>query len=292
MDIEEKEFQTPKIVINYDSLKTELEKSLADYKGLVVTAETLPACKEAQKELSSLRTKIDKYRKEKKKELEKPIKQFEVQCKELIALVEQAEQPIKDGIKVFDDLKREEKKKVALKIIEKTIVEYGLTVRYANALDVLPKYMNLTATKKEVKEDIENRAFALKLEQDREKEQLDILQAVIDVENQRLKTKMDINLFQTLINTGTDTGTLVKEIKLRADVIFKAENKPIEQKKDVEPTPEPPQTQKPQNEPVQQYTATYKISGSAEQLKSVSGFLKANGISYEVLDQRILSGVM
>ena len=39
MNIELKEFQPPKIVINYDELKAELEKNLEVYKGIVVTEE-------------------------------------------------------------------------------------------------------------------------------------------------------------------------------------------------------------------------------------------------------------
>ena len=53
-----------------------------------------------------MRIKIDTYRKDKKKELSKPIAVFEDQCKDLISLIEKAEQPIKDGIKVFDDEKK------------------------------------------------------------------------------------------------------------------------------------------------------------------------------------------
>ncbi len=103
MDIQVTEFQAPKIAINYETLSAELDKFLVDYTGLVVTEQTLAGCKAAQKELAGLRVKIDTYRKDKKKELEKPIKDFEAQCKELISLVDSVEQPIKEGIKVFDD---------------------------------------------------------------------------------------------------------------------------------------------------------------------------------------------
>ena len=74
----------------------------------------MSSCKSTQRELAGVRNKIDTYRKDKKKIFSKPIADFENQCKELISLVEKAEQPIKDGIKVFDDLKREEKRKQAL----------------------------------------------------------------------------------------------------------------------------------------------------------------------------------
>ena len=84
-----------------------------------------------QKELASLRIKIDTYRKDKKKSLSAPIVFFEEQCKELIALVEKAETPIKDGIKVFDDKKKDGKRDKAVSIIAEVVsrMELGEKIR-------------------------------------------------------------------------------------------------------------------------------------------------------------------
>lgn len=292
MDIEVKEFQPPKIVINYETLKAELEKHLKVYSGLIVTAETLDGSKAAQKELASLRVKIDTYRKEKKKEIEKPIKEFEAQCKELVALVESVEKPIKEGIKVFDDQKREEKRQKALQLAAEVVEAAGLNEKYAAKLDVIDKYMNLTATTKAVKEDLETRAFALKVEQDREAERLEIINSVIDSENQRLKTKLTTDMFSRMIDSEASTSTIIEEIKLRAAVVYEAENKPVEQPKEEQPTETPQQPEKAVNEaqaqPEKHYTATLKLVGTLEELRSVSAYIKEHGISYEVLDQRAL----
>ena len=292
MDIEVKEFQPPKIVINYDTLKAELEKHLKVYSGLIVTAETLDGSKAAQKELASLRVKIDTYRKEKKKEIEKPIKEFEDQCKELVALVESVEKPIKEGIKVFDDQKREEKRQKALQLAAEVVEAAGLNEKYADKLDVIDKYMNLTATAKAVKEDLETRAFALKIEQDREEERLEIINSVIDSENQKLKTKLTTDMFNRMIDSEASTSTIIEEIKLRAAVLYEAENKPVEPPKEEQPTETPQQQEKAVNEaqvqPEKHYTATLKLVGTLEELRSVSAYIKEHGISYEVLDQRAL----
>lgn len=292
MDIEVKEFQPPKIVINYDTLKAELEKHLKVYSGLIVTAETLDGSKAAQKELASLRVKIDTYRKEKKKEIEKPIKEFEAQCKELVALVESVEKPIKEGIKVFDDQKREEKRQKALQLAAEVVEAAGLNEKYAAKLDVIDKYMNLTATAKAVKEDLETRAFALKIEQDREAERLEIINSVIESENQKLKTKLTTDMFSRMIDSEASTSTIIEEIKLRAAVVYEAENKPVEPPKEEQPTETPQQPEKAVNEaqtqPEKHYTATLKLVGTLEELRSVSAYIKEHGISYEVLDQRAL----
>lgn len=290
MDIEVKEFQAPKIVINYEDLKAELEKNLESYKGLVVTEQTLAGSKAAQKELASLRVKVDTYRKDKKKEIEKPIKVFEAQCKELVSLIESVEKPIKEGIKVFDDKKREEKRQQALELSKEVAKSCGLNAKYAAKLDVLDKYMNLTATVKGVKEDLETRAFALKVEQDREAERLDIIKSVIESENSKLRTKLDINLWQRDIDADVPTSEIINKIKAQAALVYEAENKPVEPPKEEEPINTPPKAEKAENEaqtqPEKQYTATLKLVGSIEELRSVSAFIKGRGISYEVLDQR------
>jgi vacuolar-type H+-ATPase subunit I/STV1 len=290
MDIQVTEFQAPIITINYETLSAELDNFLANYTGLVVTEETLAGCKAAQKELASLRVKIDTYRKDKKKELEEPIKTFEAQCKTLIAKVEQAEQPIKDGIKVYDDQKREEKRQTALQLAADVAAETGLNEKYAAKLDVLDKYTNLTATAKAVREDLETRAFALKVEQDREAERLEIITSVLNSENARLQTKLSIEFVRYEIERDVPTSIIIEKIKAQAALVYEAENKPVEPPKEAEPTPEPPKEEKqpetPQAQPEKQYTATLKLVGKLEELRSVSAFLKANGISYEVLDQR------
>lgn len=291
MDIEVREFQAPKLVINYEELKAELEKNLEAYKGLVVTEETLPGSKAAQKELASLRVKIDTYRKEKKKEVEAPIKQFEAQCKELVSLVESVEKPIKDGIKEFDDRKRDEKRKKAVELAQEVAAAAGLNEKYAAKLNILDKYTNLTATAKAVKEDLETRAFALKVEQDREAERLSIIKSVLDSENERLKTKLSIDLFQRDINSGTDTSIIIDAIKKQANVVYEAENKPVEPQKEEQPTNTPPAEEKAVNEAqtqpqeataAQQYKAVYEVVGDYDTLHKVSDFLKANGITYSV----------
>lgn len=290
MDIEVKEFSAPKIVINYEALKAELEKNLENYKGLVVTEDTLGGCKDAQKELASLRVKIDTYRKDKKREIEEPIKAFEAQCKELIALVESVEKPIKDGIKVFDDKKREEKRLKAVELAAEVAAEVALNDKYAAKLTVIDKYMNLTATVKAVREDLEIRAFALKVEQDREAERLDIIKGVLDSENSRLKTKMQLDMWQRDIDADRPITDIIVSIKAQAALVYEAENKPVEPEKVVKETLTPPQPEKAENEAQTQpdeplFKVTFEVIGDYATQHKVSDFLKANGITYKVAKQ-------
>lgn len=296
----------PVIKINFEELKNQLTNTLKDYKGLVVTEGNLQTCKAKQKELASTRIKIDNYRKEKKKELSKPITMFEAQCKDLISLIEQAEEPIKDGIKVFDDQKRDSKRLQAIELAKEVAEEYELNEKYAARLEILDRYCNLTAKSNEVREDLISKAMALKVEQDRETELIEIIKDTIESENEKINLKLKFEDFERYINAGMSTREVIAEIKSRANSIWLAENppepepepvpEPIEQI--VEPIPDPiiePQQEVQQNlEPIKPiipeeteestYYAIYRIIGNHGQLLSVSKFLKDNGINYTVTD--------
>ncbi len=280
----------PVIQINFEELKGHLTALLNDYKGLVVTEGNLQTCKAKQKELASTRIKIDNYRKEKKKELSKPITFFEAQCKDLIALIEQAENPIKDGIKIFDDQKRDSKRLQAIELSKEVAEEYELNEKYADRLEILDKYCNLTAKSNEVREDLISKAMALKVEQDREEELIEIIKDTIESENEKINLKMEFKDFEKYINMGMSTREVIGEIKNRAERIYAAENPP-----EPEPIPEPVYTPEvipgvitdiiPAVEEKPIYYGVYKVVGEHKQLLSVSQFLKDNEIQYLVEDQ-------
>lgn len=281
----------PVIEMNFDEVASALKETLKKYENIIVTEETLSGCKATQKELAGVRTKIDTYRKDKKKELSAPITEFEEKCKTLITLIEKAEQPIKDGIKVFDDVKREEKRKIAEILIQEVSKENGLEKKYTERLEILDKYCNLTAKESEVKLDLSQKAMVLRVEQDREKELLDIIKDTIEIENKRINKKMDISDFQRLIDRGMQTKDILAEVKSKAETIYQAEN-PVDIKE--EPKEEPKEEIKEsESEEVKSkevidcniYYGIYKITGTVAQLKSVSQFLKDNKITYNVEEQ-------
>ncbi len=284
----------PVIEVNFDEMKLALSETLKKYDGLVVTEDTLSGCKATQKDLAGVRTKIDTYRKEKKKSLSAPITEFENQCKELISLIEKAEKPIKDGIRVFDDKKRDAKRLEAQEIIKTVIEEQGLNEKYSVRLDVLEKYCNLTAKTSEVKTDVEQRAFVLKVEQDREQELLDIIKDAVDTENERLNKKLSLADFDRLIRAGATTKDILAEIKLRANNIYEAEHPAP--KEETEPITETYLWKAPAEEPQEEIKTAeepqcymeIRCVGTLKQLKQALELVRGNGVTCKVLNQGIL----
>lgn len=297
IDIKITEETLPVISINYDEIKANLEIEMKKYQNIIVTEETLKSCKATQKELAGLKNKIDTYRKDKKKIFSAPIVAFEEKCKELISLVESVESPIKDGIAVFDDETKKEKRKAAHDIIDKVVAKVGLTEKYANQLTVIDKYMNLSETVKNTTADIEQRAMTLKIEQDREDELLDIIKATIESENKRINQKLDIADVQRLIDLGSTTTDILAEVKRQADRIYQAENPPVIEEvpveeveevpfADIEPTPiDVPCTAVNPNEHKQEKIFILaKISGDKETMQGVVDLMRENDLVVEIIE--------
>lgn len=288
--------QLPVITINFDEVKANLIANIEKYKGLIVTEDSLKDCKATQKDLAGLRNKIDGYRKDVKKEMEKPIKDFEGQCKELIGLIEEVEKPIKIGIAEFDNKKKEEKKLKAQEIIANIVITLGLEKKYADQLTVLDKYLNLSASQKSVVEDIEQRANLLKQQQNADKAKAEMLKATIETTleavNKTIKTPLEYKDFEKYIELGWDISKIVREINDKADLIRKAEQSKEELKEElkeqlVETTSdEEDKTSKEEvtliNKDEDLYFVNVHVEHNLEMIQKLSRFLKDNGYKYEV----------
>lgn len=267
----------PRVAFNYESIKAHLTAYTAKYKNLIVTETTLKGCKATQKEMAGLRVKLDRFRIDTKKKMAGPIEEFEAQCKELVEMIKEVERPIKEGISVYDDKRREQKRKDAAAIRLEVIEEIGLNEEHAKELTLLDKYMNLGAKKADVKMDLTARAGALKEKQNKEQELREIIIDAIKVENKRNRQQLCIEDFDHLFNAGASTKTILEEVRSRAEMIHNAENPepeplPEEPKAPMEPAePEPPRRQEehmepksqPSPEPVESRTASTPAERSA-----------------------------
>ena len=279
--------QLPVIRMNYEEVKLSIEESLKKYEGIVVTEEGLQDCKSTQKELAGLRRKIDDYRKSVKREMEIPIKEFESKCKELVSLVDQVENPIKEGITEFDNKRREEKKDKALEIINEAIENYKLEEKYSRELTVLDKYLNLSASQKGVVEDIEQRAALLKQQQNADKAKAEMLKATIETTleaiNKTIKTPLEYKDFERYIECGWDIARIVREINNQAELVRKAEQPKEEPKKEV-PAEVISNIQevKELKKDESLYFVDVHVEHNFEAIQALSKFLKDNGYKYEV----------
>lgn len=227
---------TPAVInYNFDELKEKLNKKLSEYQGLVVTDDSLKGAKNARKELASLRTQVEEVRKAVKKKASESINESDAKFKELTALITDAEIPLKEAIDVFDEKKRKENENLAKECIESLIASLNLRDKFAQRLTVRPEYLNLTTTKKAIREGVAKDAELLKKEQDMEDDNIKSVQNFVEAQNERISIKISADVYVSLILSGYSLSDVLAKIKVQADSIFnqeqEAERKRAEEEK-------------------------------------------------------------
>lgn len=111
---------------NYIDAKAALEAVVERYVGLAVTDENLSDMEKTQKEIASFRIKLDKFRKEKKKQLSAPVDDFEAEIEKLLSIVDKAEAPLKDQILKFEDARRQNRQDELMEWAKTTAKKLGL----------------------------------------------------------------------------------------------------------------------------------------------------------------------
>lgn len=284
----------PIIECNFEQVKESLSANLEHYKNLVVTEEQLGFCKSEQKHLAGLRKKIDDYRKKIKKDMSAPITEFEGKCKELITLIEQTEEPIKDGIKLFDDERKEAKRQFALSEIERIRNELMLSGEYMRKFEFDEKWTNLTAHERDVSSEIYSKIELLLIKQTKDEHMLSMMKILVDRENETLISKIDYKDFYDVDNI-ISVKELEFNIKNKANLLRKREEevkiKVIEQAEEVDKS----YTHTPKIAPAEVIgslqeksvillTYKMKMTGSKESLFKLKEFMKTlEMFSYEVV---------
>lgn len=293
--------QAEPVAMNYSDMRERLTATLEQYNGIQVTAETLKLCKDKQKEIAGLRRQLDDFRRAVKKRYQEPLQIFEDQIKSMIAMVDEVESPLKEGIKEFDDLRRAEKKEQAEKIIAELIAEYELNEKFARQIELKKSYTNLTAKESDVRTDVDAQCMLLKQQQDNEESIKKTIVNAVEVQNKAITAKLVPEVYISLIGK-LPTDEIIDRILKRGDEIRRMESEAEKKKAPQEAVTQPENEEKPEvEEQVQNrekvpenvsktiYRVTFVVTGSEEQQKAVSRFLKENGISYSVEMQVIIS---
>ena len=140
---------------NKDEIKTYFETQLEKYKGLVVTEENYKEMVSAKNEIVKYRTTLDKFCKEKKRELKRPIELFEKEVNEVLKVVYDAEKPLVEQIKYFDEKEVQAKTETINKFIEEMVEKYNIRAEYAEQLQRDKRWLNKTAKMKDIETSIE-----------------------------------------------------------------------------------------------------------------------------------------
>lgn len=281
--------QVPIIKTNFEEVKESLMGNLERYKGIIVTDETLKDCKATQKDLAGLRAKIDKYRKETKSTLNDPIKMFEAECKELIALIDEVEKPIKQGISSFDEKRRQEKVLSALDYLNSKIEENELNEKYKSKISIHDIKINLTNSMKSIKEEIDVKISNLKALQESELKEKALtkntITQYIEAVNEDINTKLTYSEFVTFIEEGWTVDKIMALINGQVKKIKEAEK--VKEVAPVEATEQ--KVVEPIKAEKQKFFVELKIIGDKYQIGEIKQFLESRNFEHKLINQGKLS---
>jgi acyl carrier protein len=140
---------------NFEEINKELADDIKKYTGLVVSETNLADMEKTQKKLAGLRIRLQKFRLEVKKDLDKPYQAFELQFNKLAELVESAEKPIKDQLQKYEDIRKEAKRNECQNIINAESLKLGLESKYSSQIVIDSKWINRGTTIKAITEEIQ-----------------------------------------------------------------------------------------------------------------------------------------
>jgi hypothetical protein len=222
---------------NFAEVKQNIEGNIEKYVGLVVTEENLKGMESAQKEIASIRTNVDGFRKVVKKKMEEPYKAFEAEIKELMQLIEKAETPLKKQILEYEN-DRITKKEAELKnFAQGTATDMGVRDEYFK-ITIPSKWTNRTARESSVKREIVAEIGSMletqrrndeALELQRQKEEMIV--AVCAVHSIGLKTPVTSNDIAHLIvnaELAAIPNIIMAECQKRAEMERKAAEPKVE----------------------------------------------------------------
>lgn len=142
----------PPIQWNYEAVKQWIQDGLANYKGIVYTADTITQAKKDRASLNKLVDAIDTKRKEMKAHYLHPYEEFEAQAKELVGMVKAVNAEIDAQVKAYEAFKREEKQTEIKSLYQTMIGDLATLVPYKRLHN--PKWLNVTCSMSSVTEEM------------------------------------------------------------------------------------------------------------------------------------------
>lgn len=288
---------------NFDEMKQKLADYASTYKDIVITEQTFKDDKKVLAQMRALNKQISDRRIAIKKDINKPLDEFESNVKELTTILDNVIDPIDKGIKFYDQAVKDKKKQHVIELLTELADRNELSV---DAIQFNNKWLNTTSTDKKVTEDVNAQIEAIKAEQTRlEGERLIIT-------NYAKAVELDAQGWVAMVNDGKSAAEVMKLMdkardeakrKAAAKVEYEAamakldEDKAKENTVEVEGRKVDPDTgeiikpvSKERPEAKRSYSAKPKTYNVLLKLNDITGpqskmlkdFLDDNGVNYEV----------
>lgn len=195
LEVQTLKFEGAKIEFNSDQIENDLDNRLKKYDGLVFTEENTSELRSTLAELRKGKNAIDSYRKDTKKKLNEPIKDFEDKCKAINSKFDNVINPLKEQLDQYEEKRKKQKADDVQEVINKVIEEKDLLPEFTRQLIIEDFYLSKSKTLKEIEETIKFKADTLKFMQEKEAQDKKLVESTIDKVNAINNLKLNSNAY-------------------------------------------------------------------------------------------------
>ena len=246
-----------------DSLKTKLETA----EKMACTEETKQAVKKYRAELKKEFEELENERKEKTREYEKPLEEFNLVYKDLIAIpYKTADQALKQKIDEVEAVQKDAKREAVESYARELIQAYALD--WLEVSRIIPN-VTLSASEKSLKKAVKDAA-------DKIKSEVDCINSISENAELMAEYMKCLSLAQAKLTVVERQHAIEQAEKARTTYIQQEEVKQevIEKVEQLAP----PTVETEQEEKT--YQMTFTVSGTIEQLKVLKAFMIENNINF------------
>lgn len=251
---------------DFQALKAELQAYLSEYAGLVYTDETIKDAKKDRTTLNKAKKVVEDARKAYKARCLEPYEAIEPQIKELTGLIEERRQQIDEVVKDYEGRQKEAKEKEIREYYDRVSGNLGTDAEklYLKIFD--PKWVNPSTSAAKYREAI----------------QLAVASAVRDLESIReLDSPYEDTLREHYLETLSMEAVLQKNEELN-EAVGKAKLTGTAVGEDTYATA--PVAEFSENQAVDEEEGTLvRIHASQARLNQICDFMKAIGVSFEII---------
>lgn len=267
---------------NFTELGTKIKAVVDRYKDTQLTEDNVAYVKTLKGQFTSLRTGIERERKEYKKVYIQPAsKLIDSMCDELQAIVAEGENALAIQLDAYDQKRKDELTVILNEYKEDAVKKHNLREEYANQIQLLDKYYNKTQNEEDSADDIERQACEL----ERKQKDYDSGVELIKAECDDAGFLADIYIRELQYKSATEIILEIKaDKKAKAEMDAKIENgekvvigEPVdaELKKALDKASEV--------NTEETRTRVLRVTYKPEQAKIMAKFFKENKISFEFI---------
>ena len=151
---------------NFSDVGSKIQAVVDRYKDTQLTDDNVDYVKTLKKQFVSLRTGIERERKEYKKVYLSPAEDLvDSMCKELLAIVDAGEVALGKQLDKYDQRRKDELTIILKEYIADSVAKHNLREEYACQIQLIDKYYNKTQNEEDSADDIERQATELEKKQ-------------------------------------------------------------------------------------------------------------------------------